>query len=139
MFINPFKWILLFSCQPNNFFNIFIFFISQLNNYDETGGIPITEFVGLRTKLYCYKKTLDEIKKAKGVSKHVIKKNLTMEEYKCSLINQETIYKKMYNIQSNKHELYTNLINKIALSGDDDKRVILQDRVHTLAIGHYKC
>ena len=62
-----------------------------------------------------------------------------MEEYKRSIINQETIYKKMYNIQSNKHELYTNLINKIALSGDDDKRVILQDRVHTLAIGHYKC
>ena len=36
---------------------------------DETGGIPITEFVGLRAKLYCYKTTLDEIKKAKGVSK----------------------------------------------------------------------
>ena len=45
----------------------------------------------------------------------------------------------MYTIQSTKHELYTNKINKIALSGDDDKRVILQDRVHTLAISHYKC
>ena len=32
---------------------------------DETGGIPITEFVGLRAKLYCYKTTLDEIKKLK--------------------------------------------------------------------------
>ena len=31
---------------------------------DETGGIPITEFVGLRAKLYCYKTTLDEIKKS---------------------------------------------------------------------------
>ena len=105
---------------------------------DETGGIPITEFVGLRAKLYCYKTTLDEIKKAKGVSKHVIKKDLTMEEYKSSLFNHETIHKKMYTIQSTKHELYTNKINKIALSGDDDKRIILQDRIHTLAIGHYK-
>ena len=31
---------------------------------DETGGIPITEFVGLRAKLYCYKTTLGEIKKS---------------------------------------------------------------------------
>ena len=44
----------------------------------------------------------------------------------------------MYTIQSTKHELYTNKINKIALSEDDDERIILQDRIHTLAIGHYK-
>ena len=61
-----------------------------------------------------------------------------MEEYKSSLFNHETIHKKKYTIQSTKHELYTNKINKIALSGDDDKRIILQDRIHTLAIGHYK-
>ena len=48
---------------------------------DETGGIPITEFVGLRAKLYCYKTTLDEIKKAKGVSKHVIKKRRNIKYY----------------------------------------------------------
>ena len=61
-----------------------------------------------------------------------------MEEYKSSLFNHETINKKIYTIQSTKHELYTNKINRIALSGDDDKRIILQDRIPTLAISHYK-
>ena len=29
-------------------------------------------------------------------------------------------------------------INKVALSGDDDKRIILEDGIHTLALGHLK-
>ena len=31
----------------------------------------------------------------------------------------------------------TEQVNKIALSLSDDKRVILENRVHTLAYGHY--
>ena len=31
---------------------------------------------------------------------------------------------------------YTEEINKIALSSDDDKRVIMADGIHTLAYGH---
>ena len=34
------------------------------------------------------------------------------------------------------HEIYTEEINKIALSSDDDKRVIMADGIHTLAYGH---
>ena len=34
------------------------------------------------------------------------------------------------------HEIYTEEINKIALSSDDDKRVIMVDGIHTLAYGH---
>ena len=34
------------------------------------------------------------------------------------------------------HEIYTEEINKIALSSDDDKRVIMTDGIHTLAYGH---
>ena len=36
-------------------------------------------------------------------------------------------------IRSHCHEIYTEEINKIALSSDDDKRFIMADGIHTLA------
>ena len=36
-------------------------------------------------------------------------------------------------IRSYKHDMYKEEVNKIALTADDDKRVI-----HTLALGHFK-
>ena len=44
----------------------------------------------------------------------------------------------MYVIQSHKHDIYTEEINKIALSAEDDKRVVLEDGVETLAHGHHR-
>ena len=38
---------------------------------DETNGIEITEFVGLRSKLYAFKVEEDEHKKCKGVRKNI--------------------------------------------------------------------
>ena len=40
-------------------------------------------------------------------------------------------------IRTNLHDLYTEEVNKVALSAEDDKRVIMEDRIHTLAYGHY--
>ena len=39
-------------------------------------------------------------------------------------------------VRSHYHEIYTEEINKIALSSDDDKRVIMADGIHILACGH---
>ena len=39
-------------------------------------------------------------------------------------------------LRSHCHEIYTEEINKIALSSDDDKRVIMSDGIHTLAYGY---
>ena len=39
-------------------------------------------------------------------------------------------------IQSHCHEIYTEEINKIALSSDDGKRIITADGVQTVACGH---
>ena len=41
-------------------------------------------------------------------------------------------------IRSHCHDIYTEEINMIALSSDDDKRVIMADGIHTLAYGHTK-
>ena len=38
-------------------------------------------------------------------------------------------------IRSHKHEIFTEEVNKIALSADDNKQIILPDRIHTLAHG----
>ena len=44
---------------------------------------------------------------------------------------------KMVIIRSEKHELYTQQTNKVALSAEDDKRVIMEDGISTPAYGHY--
>ena len=41
---------------------------------DEYGGKQISEFVGLRTKMYFYKLDETEEKRSKGIKKNVIKK-----------------------------------------------------------------
>ena len=41
-------------------------------------------------------------------------------------------------IRSHRHDIYTEEVKKIVLSADYDKRVIMEDGIHTLALGHYK-
>ena len=40
-------------------------------------------------------------------------------------------------IRSHLHDVYTEEVNKVALSAEDDKWVIMEDGIHTLAYGHY--
>ena len=104
---------------------------------DEAGGEDIVEFVGLRAKLYAYKMKDDvEEKKCKGVKKNVIKNNIKFQDYKECLFSQREQYRKMNVIRSYKHTLYTERVNKIALSANDDKRIVLDDKISTHAIGY---
>ena len=105
---------------------------------DETAGKPIDEFVGLRAKLYAYSVGGEEEKRAKGVVKNVIKTKLHMNDYKRVLREKCTIHKPMIIFGTDLHQIHTKQVNKVALSGNDDKRVIQDDGIHTLAYGNYR-
>ena len=104
---------------------------------DELGGKIITEFVTLRPKTYSFL-TDDgkEDKKAKGTKKCVIKKMIKFNDYKKCLLNGEIILKSQQRYISNKHDVYTEDVNKIALSNDDDKRIVLPDKISSYPYGY---
>ena len=64
-----------------------------------------------------------EHKKAKGTKKCIIKREHMSENYKDSLFNDKIILKSQQRFKSDCHELYTEEVNKIALSSNDDKRL----------------
>ena len=106
---------------------------------DEAAGRIMEEFVGLRAKLYSYKMLEGkESKQCKGVKKSVVKKSITHENYKNCLFTGKEQLRKMNIIRSYNHEIYTEEVNKIALSPDDDKRHILEGLTGTLALGNYR-
>ena len=102
---------------------------------DEVGGKQITHFIGLRPKLYSFKvEEQGETRKAKGVKENVIKNSLTFEDYKKCLFSEEKIMKEMNVIRSDNHDIYSMTVNKVALSANDDKRLICKNKINTLAL-----
>ena len=79
----------------------------------------------------------EENKKCNGVKKSVVKKSITHEDYKKCLFSGKQQLRKMNVIRSRKHDIFTEEVNKVALSPHDDKRHILEDCAHTLALGHH--
>ena len=105
---------------------------------DETSGLPIKEFIGLRSKMYSvWLDNETEKKTAKGVVKSVIKKELSHATYKNILETSGKMYSNMKVIRSQKHQIYTMEIKKVSLSAYDDKRWIKDDGLSSLAYGHH--
>jgi len=95
---------------------------------DEAAGKQIAEFVRLKAKSSSYKMFEGNgYKKCKGIKKNVIETKIAHEDYKECLFSKTTVYRPMNVIRSNNHDMYTEEVNKIALSADDDKRVIMDD------------
>ena len=165
---------------------------------DECAGTPISEYVGLRSKMYSImtegesKKGIDKIKKdfpeteikecncegkkvqaimakdaelvkkikekhskarvsqccnmikvdeknvrkAKGVKKNVVKKQIKHEQYKQVLFSKEQMWHGMNILRSEGNEIYGMHVNKISLSPFDSKRWIADDGVNTKAYGY---
>ena len=70
------------------------------------------------------------------MTKNVTKRNIQFDDYRECLFSRKEQHLKMNVIRSHCHEIYTEEINKIALSSDDEKKVIMAVGIHTQAYGH---
>lgn len=105
---------------------------------DENNGHVMKKFVGLRAKMYCFMTQDGGVcKRAKGVKKSILKKKLNFEQYYNCLFNTCSITHKQSIILSAKHKLYSVCLDKKMLDPFDDKRIILENNIDTLAYGHY--
>ena len=114
-----------FSEYPKNHHNYDITNKKVLGKFkDELKSRIITEFIGLKPKMYSFNYIDDDNivvnKNAhKGVKESI---SLKHDEYKRSLYKEELIYKEFFNLQLNKQNIYLDKINKIALNPFDSKR-----------------
>ena len=101
---------------------------------DETAGVAIEEFVGLKPKMYSFSVDKSE-KKAKGVNKNVVA-TINHNEYKDVLFNNKCITHSMDRFESKEHRIRTYKINKIYLSCFDDKIYIQNNGYGGLGLGY---
>ena len=112
---------------------------------DEIGGKIMTKFVALRAKTYSflidkytyedYEKNIIVNKKAKGTKKCVVKRKTLFTNYLDSLFKNKVLHRSQQRFRSDHHKVYTEDVNKIALSSNDDKRIQIFDRVTTYPYG----
>ncbi|XP_066596570.1 uncharacterized protein [Prorops nasuta] len=104
---------------------------------DECNGNLMSEFVGLRSKMYAYRiNGVNKDKKCiKGIKSYVVK-NIEFDDYIDSLKNFNTLICKQNIIRSNLHNVFTICEEKIALSPYDDKRYLIANSTDTLPWGH---
>ena len=103
---------------------------------DELGGEIITEFIALRPKTNSYLTDNGKIdKKTEGTKKCAINKMIRFDDYKNCLLNDEVILKSQQRFISKKHDVYTEDVNKIALS-NGDKRILSSDKITSYPYGH---
>ena len=107
---------------------------------DEANGAQITEFVGLRPKMYSFlsnNPTAPEKHVAKGIQQAVAKK-LKHQEYLQRLNNPTENRQINRRIGAKLHKIYSIQTSKRGLCAFDDKRILLEDGISTLAYGHHR-
>ena len=105
---------------------------------DECAGAPIVEFVGLRPKMYSVliaREKDSNIRKAKGVKKYIVKKQICHTQY-IEALKGKVFHHQMNSIRSYNHRIHQIRMNKTSLSPQDTKRYILDDGITTFAFGN---
>ena len=136
-----------YVCKKTTKFQIYI--LSQSNSIVFTlyiGFLHIfadSAFSGIfRKKIFVFFFIFNHIqlKKIKKCQKNIIFKKVASQpefHHKC-LIDEKDVYRKQMMIGSSKHDVHTKNLNKVALNRCDDKRIIQEDGISTLARGHFK-
>ena len=103
---------------------------------DELVGKIIIEVVAITPKTYAYlTDDGNEHKKAKGTKQCMIKREIMFEIYIDCLLNNKDVYRSQERFKSYNHDVYTEEINKIPLSDNDDKRLQTYGRIKTYPYG----
>jgi len=116
---------------------------------NENNGIQISEYVGLRPKLYSMR--LDradyitradnsikmETKKAKGTARSVVKNEITFNDYVQTLNTGQSMRHSQANFRTQAHQIYTTRTTKTSLSAFDNKRYLAADGITSKAYGHF--
>jgi len=105
---------------------------------DENNDTIMTEFVGLRAKMYALRVDGKKDTKKVKVKSNVVVKLITFDDYTRCLFDKTETTRKQSCIRSKLHEVYTISETKIVLNPYNDKRYILSDSTDTLPCGHYK-
>ena len=83
---------------------------------DGSNGEIMEEFVDFRAKMYSLETKKEEMKKAKGVKKNAVKKDISHQDYVDCLFEERKFIHTIQTIRSFKHQLYTIKQNKVSLS-----------------------
>ena len=116
--------------------------LTPLKFKDEFGGKIITEFVGLRSKLYSLK-TKDgfEKKTSKGTLKNITKNELIHNDYKQSLFDETMYYNEGVKIIHENNKMYTVNLKKNSLCPYNDKKFVTKNfdsTFTTKSFGHFQ-
>ena len=76
-----------------------------------------------------------KVEKPKGTNKWVIKRELMFSNYTDCIRNDKIILKSQQRFKSDHHDVYTEEVNKIALSANDNKRLQTHDKITTYPYG----
>ncbi|RLU19831.1 hypothetical protein DMN91_008390 [Ooceraea biroi] len=105
---------------------------------DENNGAVMTEFIGLRAKMYALRvRGKRDTKRIKGVCRSVVGRTITFDDYARCLKESTEMTCRQSRIQSKLHRVYTVSETKLALSPHDDKRYVVPGSTSTLPWGHY--